>query len=1211
MNPRLPLLCAALFATNLFAATALNPTMSLTIPESLPEGAKVMALEVAPAAVKLHGCYDSTQLIVTAKLSSGEQVDVTRLATFKLSKKLGEVTPTGRVDPLGKGKGSLTISLGGKSAKVPIEVVEFDPNQKVDFLRDVNPVIALLGCSAGACHGAKDGKAGFKLSLRGYDPTFDVRSLVDDHAGRRVNFASPDDSLMLLKATGAVPHEGGQRTKFDDKYYRILRAWIADGAKLDLATPRVTKIELSPRDPVLQSIGSKQQMRIIATYADGRQRDVTAEAFVESGNMDVISTERGGLISTLRRGEAPILARYEGNYAATTVTVMGDRSGFEWREPEKWSKIDEFVAAKWQRMKILPSELCTDEDFLRRVYLDLTGLPPSADEVREFIADQRPTRTKRDEVVDRLVGSPDYVDHWANKWADLLQVNRKFLGEEGAKRFREWIREEVAANTPYDQFTKKILTATGSNRENPAASYYKVLRTPTETMENTTHLFLATRFNCNKCHDHPFERWTQDQYYQLSAYFAQVDLKKDPESGNKTIAGSAVEGAKPLYEIAYDKEEGEVKHERTGQITAPDFPYPAKFDVESGSPTRREKLAAWITSPDNRYFALSYVNRVWGYLLGVGLIDPLDDIRAGNPPSNPELLQWLTQEFIQSGFDVRHVQKLVCKSRTYQLSVKAHQWNADDAVNYSHAMARRLPAEVLFDSVLKVTGSTPHFPGVKAGTRAAQLPDSAIDVAGGLLASLGRPARESACECERSSDIGLGSVMALLSGPAVSGAINDPKNELARLAAEEKDDSKLVDEIFLRTLNRHATKTEITATLKAWKTIDPEHAQLTTALAEREKWWAPVYVQKQREREEAIASANAAVLARSVEIAADVQAAEQAREEKIAAETKSLAEYEATLAEKQAVWESKLDPGCINTGWVALDVKTARANNLVELKKLDDGSYLASGPMTNFLDYTLTAESKLEKITGILLEVLPDESLPNFGPGRSAGNFVLSELVLRWSDKGTRRNVEAQFKDARADYSQNQYPVKGSINGKSEAVRDGWGIGGKPGEPHYARFSLAEPIGGAGGATLNIILQHRFREGFSIGRFRIWATTSAEPLEQGLPADVLAIAKTKAEQRTDEQKQQLAAYYRTIDPGLLKKQQALAKAKFPVPEDPKLTQLNRVLANAELPVPIDPKLVQLRADAEMSTKQLANKRLTGAQDLAWAIINNPAFLFNR
>ena len=1213
--PRLQVLLAigagTLGSTSVLAATAISPAMAASVPESLPAGVKITSLDVVPASVKLHGGYDSVQLLVTAKFADGSMADVTRLATFKLGSKIGEVTAGGRVDPLANGKTQLSVSVAGKSAKVPVEVVAFDPNQKVDFIRDVNPVIAYLGCSSGSCHGAKDGKVGFKLSLRGYDPTFDVRSFVDDHAGRRINFASPDDSLMLLKATGAVPHEGGQRTKYDDKYYRIMRAWIADGAKLDLAAARVTKIEVSPRDPVLQSIGSKQQMRIVATYADGGQRDVTAEAFIESGNLDVVATERGGLVSTLRRGEAPILARYEGNYAATTITVMGDRSGFAWKEPEKWNKIDEFTAEKWKRMQILPSGLCTDEDFLRRVYLDLTGLPPSSAEVRAFLADTRNVRVKRDEVIDRLIGGPDYVDHWANKWADLLQVNRKFLGEEGAKRFREWIREEMANNTPYDQFTRKILTASGSNRENPAASYYKVLRTPTDTMENTTHLFLATRFNCNKCHDHPFERWTQDQYYQLSAFFAQVDLKKDPESGNKTIAGTAVEGAKPLYEIAYDKTEGEVKHDRTGQITPPEFPFPAKFDLTGDAATRRERLAAWIASSDNRYFALSYVNRMWGYLMGVGLIDPLDDIRAGNPPSNPELLQWLTQQFVQSGFNVRHIQKLICSSRTYQLAMTTNKWNADDKINYSHATARRLPAEVLLDAVLRVTGSTPNFPGVKPGTRAAQLPDSAIDVPSGFLASLGRPARESACECERSSDIGLGSVMALLSGPAVSGAINDPKNELAKLVTTETDDRKLVDEIFLRTLNRHATDKEVTTTLNAWKTIDPEHVGLTADLKKREEWWAPIYVQKQKERETAIAAASLAVDARATEIADQVAAAEKAREELIAKETASLADYEATLGEKQLAWESRIDPNCITTAWVPLDVKTARANNLIELKKLDDGSYLASGPLTNFVDYTITAESKLDKITGILLEVLPHESLPKFGPGRNEGNFVLSELLLRWNDKAGKRNAEAQFKDARADYSQNQYDVSGSINGRSEAVRDGWGIGGKLGQPHYARFSLAEPIGSADGATFVFTLQQRFREGFSVGRFRLWATVSDNPLEHGMPESVLAAVKTPADARNVEQKAALSDYFRTVDPTLLKKQQALAKAKLPVPEDPKLKSLKALLANAELPVPIDPKLVQLRADAEMSTKQVANKRLTGAQDLAWAIINNPAFLFNR
>ena len=277
----------------------------------------------------------------------------------------------------------------------------------------------------------------------------------------------------------------------------------------------------------------------------------------------------------------------------------------------------------------------------------------------------------------------------------LLQVNRKFLGTQGAVAFRDWIRGEIENNTPYDEFCHKIITASGSNKDNPAASYYKILRTPEDTMENTTHLFLATRFNCNKCHDHPFERWTQDNYYELAAYFARTDLKRDDASGDKKIGGTAVEGAKPLYEIVYDKDQGEMTHERTGQPQPPAFPYAAENTAKEED-SRREQLAEWITSPDNRYFATSYVNRLWGYMLGTGIIEPLDDIRAGNPPSNPELLDFLTKEFVENEFNVRHVLQLICKSRTYQLSVASNKWNADDAINFSHAKARRLPAEVLY-----------------------------------------------------------------------------------------------------------------------------------------------------------------------------------------------------------------------------------------------------------------------------------------------------------------------------------------------------------------------------------------------------------------------------------------------------------------------------------------------------------------------------------
>src|SRR5262249_38909539 len=406
---------------------------------------------------------------------------------------------------------------------------------------------------------------------------------------------------------------------------------------------------------------------------------------------------------TVRRGEATVLARYEGAYAASTLITMGDRSGFTWNNLPAFNHIDELVYEKLKRVKVLPSDLCSDADFIRRVYLDLTGLPPEPDMVRSFLADSRPTQVKRDEVVDKLVGSPEYIEQWTNKWADLLQVNRKFLGDVGAKALRDYIRKAVAENKPYDKFAYEVLTGSGSNAENPAAAYFKILREPDAAMENTTHLFLAIRFNCNKCHDHPFERWTQDQYYALASFFAQVKRDEDPKFRGQKIGGSAVEGAVPLVEMISDTTSGEVKHARTGEFAKPTFPYTVK-DLTSGKDSRRVQLAKWVTSKENPYFARSYVNRIWGYLTGVGIIEPLDDIRAGNPPTNPALLDYLTKDFIDSGFDVRHVMKEILKSRTYQLSVATNKWNEGDDINYAHGIARRLPAEVLYDAIYRATG---------------------------------------------------------------------------------------------------------------------------------------------------------------------------------------------------------------------------------------------------------------------------------------------------------------------------------------------------------------------------------------------------------------------------------------------------------------------------------------------------------------------------
>ena len=1317
------------------------------------ETVTVESIEVSPQAIQLNSPFAYNQLIVTAKLPTGEYIDATRTAEIKIQGNAATVSKTGMVEPANSGKSILTVSLGSSTTSIPVTVTGLQDEMKVDYIRDVMPVMSRLGCNAGTCHGSKDGKNGFKLSLRGYDPIYDIRALTDDLGARRVNVAAPDSSLMLLKATAAVPHEGSQLTKSDSNYYKILRQWIAGGAKFDPTTPRVTKVEVFPKNPVVQKIGTQQQMRVTATYANGLVRDVTREAFVESGNAEVAEPDKGrpALITTVRRGEAPILVRFEGNYAATTVTVMGNREGFTWQQPPSNNRIDELVAEKWKRMKILPSDLCDDYEFIRRIYLDITGLPPSSESVQAFIKDPQPQQKKRDALIDKLVGSEEYVSHWTNKWADLMQVNRKFLGTEGAVGLRDWIRGKIKANTPYNEFVQQIITASGSNKTNPAAAYFKILRTPEDLMENTTHLFLATRFNCNKCHDHPFERWTQDQYYELSAYFAQVERKQDPASGNKKIGGTAVEGAKPLYEMISDKNDGELKHERTGAITPPAFPYPSTFKTEDNQ-TRREMLAGWITSPDNQYFASSYVNRLWGYMLGTGIIEPLDDIRAGNPPSNPELLAYLTEEFTKNGFNIQHVLRLICKSRTYQLSIATNRWNEDDTINFSHAKARRLPAEALYDTIYTALGAQQKLPGVPAGTRAAELPDVGIKLPDGFLDTTGRPVRESACECERSSGLQLGPIMALVSGPTVGNAISDQNNILPKLVQENDNDKTLINEIFMRLLARPATEEELDSSLALINNIDNEHNALTASLATREAELKVEMEAAEARRQERITAAKNELKIYLDGVAEREAKLDKEQAERIAKAENSLKNFESSLTEKIATW-SKANSD--DSAWQVITPIAFNATSGSRLELENDSSIYASGKSARG-KYHVVGTTDMENITGIRIEALPDERLPKKGPGRADndGNFVLTEfdvfstetpandawevvklwgfdkpgdtqgwgrpnqldvkvengslklisngkdpslttdisapagifmldlkaefpgkgkahaqlfwttkkdgsinetrstritlprgkkgwgnyrfyfetdaeltsiridpaesnsdtfidaMRLRRSDRPTQQKLTLE--NAKADFSQDNYPVASAIDGKRDDSNNGWAIAPQMAKNHTATFEVKDMPNNKGRRLLRFDLDQQFKGNrWSIGRFRISITNSPKPINFGLPGNITGILAKAEGTRTPQDNAELTKYYRENNSDLKALVQAVAEAKKPRNKDPKLTELEGKIAVAESPLPVDSTLEQLRKDIALSEQQKNQKRLTGAQDIAWAIINTPAFLFNR
>lgn len=1075
--------------------------------EALPAGLEVVALDAQPESVELTGRFGYRQQLLTGTLSTGEKVDLTRMATLAKPARHVTITANRRLEPLADGAETLTFTYAGKSVQVPVKVSGIGEQREVSFVRDVQPVLSKMGCNMGTCHGAKEGKAGFKLSLRGYDPIYDHRALTDDIGGRRFNRVAPDQSLMLLKATGSIPHVGGVRTEVGSPYYELVRQWIAAGVKLDLDSPRVVSIDIAPHDPIVPREGMKQQVTVFATYSDGTTRDVTREAFIESGNIEILEADAEGVVTTLRRGEAPVLVRYEGAYAATTFIVMGDRSGFAWQAPPTHNYIDEHVYRKLERVKILPSDVCSDSEFVRRVYLDLTGLPPTSDEVRAFLADQRPTREKRDDLVDRLVGSRPYVEHWTNKWADLLQVNRKFLGEEGSIALRNWIKDAIATNKPYDQFAYEILTATGSNMENPAAAYWKILRDPAETMENTTHLFLAVRFNCNKCHDHPFERWTQDQYYHLAQYFAQVKRKEDQNYAGKKIGGSAVEGAVPLVEVIYDAPGGDVKHDRTGEVVPPKFPYPHD-DLAAADAPRREQLARWITSPENQYFAKSYVNRLWGYLFGRGIIEPIDDIRAGNPPTNPELLDALTRDFIEHGFDQQHILRTICKSRVYQHSIVTNRWNEDDELNYSRAVPRRLPAETLFDAIHVATGATPRIPGVPAGFRAAELPDAGVSLP--FLEDFGRPVRESSCECERSSGMVLGPIMKLVNGPTVADAINDPSNALARLDQQQPDDKQAIEELFLRFLARFPTDEELELGIEALHAAGEGHEKLVARLAE----------------------------------------------------------YEKTLPARQAEWEKT---AAAEVTWTPLEVSDFQSQAGATLKKLDDKSALVEGALAKDT-YTITLKTDVKGITGVRLEALPDAALPAGGPGRAQnGNFVISELTLSAAPQSAPdQSARVELQNAAADFSQQNWDVRGAIDGNPGT---GWAVSPEFNKPHTAIFETKTDIAHDGGSVLTLSLSQQYPDGkHLLGKFRISVTSSRRPLGgPRLPENIAAILKKEGDQRTADEAQQVAAYYRSIDG----------------------------------------ELAALEAEVKRSQEQLQKQRLIGLQDLAWALINNPAFLFNR
>ncbi len=767
-------------------------------PKKLPLP-KVLSLSVQPAALTLDDSRDTRSLIVTGQTKAGYAVDLSPIARIKPASGLVRVdAATGVISPVKAGKTTLLVSAAGKQITVPVTVKSVAA-PLISFVREVMPVLSKNGCNAGTCHGSAKGKNGFKLSLRGYDPDYDYHALIADVSGRRFNRADPAQSLMLLKPTGTVPHRGGVVFAVGSPYYNTLKRWISEGVRSDVdKVKRVARLEVIPAVPNVTLPGMTQKTLVIAHYPDGTTRDVTREAVFTSSLPEVAVVAPDGTVTAMRRGEAALLVRYEGTYATNGITVLGDRTGYRWAKVPEFNYIDRLVDKKLQKIKALPSGLCDDATYLRRASIDLIGLPPTPEQVRTFLADKSPTQVKRAKLVDTLLTTPEFDDRWTNKWADLLDANSKYLGDTGVRKFHNWIHSAIATNMPYDRFVRELLTASGDAYANGPVNYLRVDRDPATATENVTQLFLGVRFSCCKCHDHPFERWTQNQYYQIGAFFAQVGYKPGQQDGD---------------EVVFNKGVGDTVHPRTGRVMAAVVPVGHTVKTADLS-DRRVAFADWLTSPDNPYFSRAMANRLWSYFLGRGIIDPVDDIRASNPASNPELLEALNADFVQSGFDMRHLMRTIVLSRVYQQTITTNRWNEDDKINFSHAIPRRLEAEQILDALNRATGTPSKFDGLPTGVRAVDLPDAA-DGGSGFLDLFGRPARETPCECERSSAVSLGQALNLINGPTVLDAIQNPQGRIAQLMQTHPSDRKIVEELFLATLARYPKPKEMAVALQS------------------------------------------------------------------------------------------------------------------------------------------------------------------------------------------------------------------------------------------------------------------------------------------------------------------------------------------------------------------------------------------------------------
>jgi hypothetical protein len=774
------------------ALLALLPALLLgAAPRAVaPADSTLTALTVHPATIDLVGPRAEQHLGVLGTRGDGRQIDLSQQASYSLDRAQVATVEQGVVRPMADGTAKLTVRAGGRSSTVTVRVKGVSADTPVSFSREVVAVLTRAGCNGGACHGAQHGKGGFRLSLFGFDPAFDHTQIVQSSEGRRVVLSEPERSILLQKPALVMEHGGGERFKVGARPYEILKRWLEDGAPGPTrADPLVRSVEVWPAKRRMVP-GEKQQVVVRATWSDGLVEDVTALAQFDALNASIAAVTPGGLITAHGPGETHVMVRFAGQARVVQVTLP--YSSATGGPVPAHNFIDEKLAAKWRDLGLGPSPVCKDDEFLRRLYLDAIGTLPTPDEVRRFLADQ--SADKRTKEIERVLDRPEFVDFWALKWGDLLRINRDLLTEKGMWSFHNWARACLRDGKPVDRMVRELITAEGSTFTEGPANFYLTARTPADWSETAVQLFMGVRLQCAKCHHHPFEKWSQDDYYGMTAFFVRLGTKTSQEFG--LFGGERVVYLRPA---------GEATHPRKGGVVKP---RPLDGPVMDDVFDRRRKLAEWLTAKDNPFFARNIVNRFWAYTMGRGLVEPIDDMRETNPPSIPDLLDALARDLVKNGYDVKHLLRTIFRSRAYQLSSTAAPANRADASNTYHARStrKRLTAEQLADAIDFATLTREKYQGLPLGTRAIQLPDTRVRSF--LLDVFGRPARQITCECERTSQPNIAQALHLLNSDFLERKIDAPSGRVAQLLKTKKAGVAIVEELYLATLSRLPSQEE-------------------------------------------------------------------------------------------------------------------------------------------------------------------------------------------------------------------------------------------------------------------------------------------------------------------------------------------------------------------------------------------------------------------